>query len=324
VGAQTVSGLVHTMAAMGGDGFRVVYGTAHWDGTRWRARVGGNLLDPRWLDPIQPIQGGNLVIAMISDGLGQSSALVLGGYTDQPRPSTGSVVDVLPAGPGIQIVFMGANGVEYTTDRFIGSYMIGDPVYLNWDADKATIMGKIGAIAAPPPPVVVPPPPPAAGNGTTALLATASDTWGVGGWGRWATSRNGGEDVFTGTQGGYTVTGSWFYGAPKPELAGKTATRIRFRLPARISVGSFNAAATIHFYAHTSGSRPGGDVARTVGPHDVSIPAGWGGDYVDLPTSFGPVLAAGGGISIAGDPYAAFNSRLDDPESGKVLVDWTA
>jgi hypothetical protein len=193
-----------------------------------------------------------------------------------------------------------------------------------------TIIGKIAALA--PPPAAPPPPPvaPPAGNGTTILTATATDTWGVGGWGRWATSTQGREDVYAGTWGGQTVTGAFFYGAPRPELQGKTATRIQFKVPARLDVGSHNSAISIFVYAHNSQSRPGGDVNRIIGPHEVVIPAKWQGGLVDLPTTFGPAIAGGGGISFAGGSYAGFQGRLttyqnrQDPESGKLIMDWTA
>jgi hypothetical protein len=55
----------------------------------------------------------------------------------------------------------------------------------------------------------------------------------------------------------------------------------------------------------------------------VVIQPGSGGGYVDLPTSFGPHIAAGGGISIAAGDYIGFNSRLKDPEAGKLLIDWS-
>lgn len=315
-----VAGFEHTMAAIPGGSTRRTYGTAYWDGTKWFANVGGSLLDARWLDPIQPIQNGNLVIDLTDDGRGQSTALVVGGYTDQPRPSTGVVLT-----PGAtEIVFTGADAEVYTTDRFIGTYIAGDPVYITWDAAKPTVIGKVAAISVPP---ALAPPDSAVGatSGQTTLIATASDTFGVGGWGRWATSRNGGEDVYTGTLGAYTLTGAWFYGAPKPELAGKTITRVRFRVPARLpQVGDYNNTVVVHFYAHNSGSRPGGDVSRIVGPHDANITAGWSGDYIDLPLTFAAALQAGGGISIAGNPYTGFASRLDDAQSGKILMDWTA
>jgi len=318
-----VAGLKHTMAAIPGGSTRRTYGVAHHAGGLWYAKIGDSLLTARWNAEVRPQQGLPIVVDITNDGQGQSTALVVCAYVDQPKPGTGTASEVIPGGPATEIVFVGEDGITYRTDQFIGEYNPGDPVYLAWDADKPTILGRIGAIAPPPPPVSAPPPPPTAGNGSTVLTATASDTFGVGGWGRWAGSTNGGEDVYTGSWGGYTLTGSWFYGAARPELAGKTATRIQFKVPARLAVGSNNAAATIHFYAHTSGSRPAGDVARVTGPHDISIPAGWQGGYVDLPTSFFPALAGGGGISIAGDPYAGFISRLDDPEAGKLILDWT-
>ena len=319
-----MTGLKYTMGAMEAGTTRRTYGTAYYDGSRWWARIGDSLLDARWLDPIQPLQGGRVVIDITNDGLGQSSALVIGGYTDQPRPSTGTVADILPPGPGVQLVVTGDDGVTYTTGRFIGSYNIGDPVYLTWDAATPTVIGKIGAISVPPP-VAPPVAAPGAGTGQAKRITVASDTWGVGGWGRWATSQAGGEDVYSGALGGYTLTGAWFYGAADPALAGKTVTGVRFYLPARLpGVGSYNAAATIHVYAHDSTGRPGGDVNRVAGPFDVNVIAGFRGGFIDLPLTFASALVNGGGISIAGGPYIGFESRLDNPESGKLLLDWTA
>jgi hypothetical protein len=260
--------------------------------------------------------------------MGQSTALVIGGYTDQPRPSTGTVLTV-----GVtDIVFTGEDGGSYSTKRFVNPYVDGvpprltyapgDQVYLTWDAATPTIIGIIPSVAVVH--TAAPIAPTGTTSGETALIATASDTyWGPGGWGSYASSRRGGEDVYSGTWSGVTVTGAWFYGAPKPELAGKTINRIQFKIPARMAVG-VNGPATIHLYAHNSSARPGGDVTRVAGPHDVVVAQGSSGGYVDLPLSFAAALAGGGGISLAGDPYVAFNSRLDDPESGKILMNWSS
>ena len=318
-------GLKYTMGAMDGGNNRRYFGTAFWDGSKWWAKLGddtNSLLDARWLDPIQPVQGGKIVVDVTNDGKGQSSALVIGGYTDQPRPSSGTVNEVIPAGVSTRLAFTGEDGASYTTDRFSGTYSPGDAVNLMWAAGVPTITGKIAAVTTVPE-AAPPPPPSSAKSGETKLSATASDTFGVGGWGRWATSRSGGEDVYAGTWAGYTLTGSWFYGAPRPELAGKTITRILFKVPARLSVGA-SGTATIHAYAHTSGSRPGGDVNRVTGPFDIPVPQGYGGGYTDLPLSFAPTLVAGGGISIAGDPYVGFQSRLDNPEFGKLIISWSS
>jgi len=314
-----MSGLKHTMAAIPGGNTRRTYGTAHWDGSRWYARIQDSLLDARWLDPIQPLQGGKIVIDLTNDGMGQSTALVVGAYSDQPRPSTGTVLAV----GATEVVFTGEDGTVYSTDRFIGTYSFGDLVFFVWAAGKPVIVGPVPSIVEVH--TAAPMAPAGSASGETALIATATDTyWAPGGWGSWATSQRGGEDVYTGTQGGYTVTGSWFYGAAKPDLAGKTVTRVRFKVPARLSVGASNAAVTINLYAHTSGSRPGGDVSRVVGPHPVTVQPGSKGGYIDLPLTFAPHLVAGGGISIAGGSYAAFESRLDDPESGKAIIDWSS
>ena len=316
-----MDGFKHTLEAIPEGSTRRAYGTAYWDGTAWWANIGGKLVGCRWLDPIQPLQGGNLVVDITNEGRGQYSALVIGGYTEQPRPSTG----VILALGVLEIVIAGEDTRTYTTKRYLGpieNYSLGENVYVTWDAATPTILGKVNEITVVPP-APPPPPPPVITTGETPLIATASDTWGVGGWGRWATSQRGGEDVYTGTWGGTTTTGAWFYGAPRPELQGKTITRIRFRLPARMAVGVY-APAVLHFYAHNAQSRPGGDVARVTGPHDVGIPYPFGGGEIDLPLSFAPALVGGGGISIAGDPYAGFNSRLDDPESGKLILNWSS
>jgi hypothetical protein len=315
------------MAAIPGGNTRRVYGAAFHDGARWWARVGDNLLDARWNASVRPEQGLSVVVDITNDGQGQSTALVMCAYVDQPTPATGTIQEFIPAGPANSIVFQADDGIVYQTDQVIeGTYNLGDPIYLNWDANKPTIIGKIGALAAPPPPAAPPAENAGAGNGQAKRITSASDTWwGPGGWGSWATSRGGGEDVYSGSQGGGTVTGAWFYGAPDPVLAGKTVNRIQFYLPARLpGVGGYNSTATIHLYAHDSWARPGGDVVRVTGPHDVNVIAGFRGGFIDLPLTFAPALVAGGGISIAGNPYIGFESRLDNPEAGKLLIDWTA
>lgn len=311
--------LKHTMGAIPGGNTRRTYGTAHWDGSKWRANVGGNLLDCRWLDPIQPLQGGAIVVDITTDDRGQSAALVIGGYANQPRPSTGSILTV-----GVsEIVFTGEDGTTYTTDRFVGTgYTIGDPVYITWDAAKPTILGKIPAVKTTPPANT---PTPSGGSdvaGTHKAAATKTDTWGVGGWGRWATSQRGGEDVYSGSYAGYTMSGAWFYGQSATVLAGRQVSAARFRLPQRLGVGA-SGSATVHLYAHTSPSQPSGDVSRTVGPFDISVAQNAPPQWVTLPSSFHAVLVAGGGISISGDPYVGFTGRLKDPLSGSLELDWT-
>lgn len=326
--------LRYTLGAMGGGKFRREFGRAYFDGSKWWAEVHGNLLDARWADPIMPAQGSTIVVDIASDGDGQASAFVSSMYTTQPRPSTATVAAI-----GVtELVLLGANGSGgYTTDRFLGAiedYTIGDAVRLRWSEGKPMVLDIISSVFVPAP---QDPPEQQSGppTGYEVLIATASDTfWGPGGWGSYATSRNGGEDLYTGTYNGQTVTGAWFYGAARPVLQGKTITKILFRVPGRILSAGTRAAVTLDLYAHTANARPGGDVNRVAGAHTITIPAGYNPSivleagsppgYVQLPLSFAQALAGGGGISIAGGPYSAYNSRLDDPESGKTILDWKA
>lgn len=326
--------LRYTLGAIGAGKFRREYGTAYFDGAKWWAEVHGNLIDARWADPVLPAQGSTIVVDIASDGEGQASAFVPSLYTTQPRPSTATVAAI-----GVtDLVLLGANGSGgFTTNRFLGAladYQIGDAVTLTWFEGKPMVLDIIGSVFVPAP---KPPPQQAAGppTGYEVLAASASDTyWGPGGWGSYASSQRGGEDVYTGSYNGQTVTGAWFYGAARPVLQGKTITKILFRLPARIVGAGTRAAVTLDLYAHTNGARPGGDVNRVSGPHTITVPAGYNPSmelepgsprgYVQLPLSFAPALVGGGGISIAGGPYSAYISRLKDPESGKTILDWKA
>lgn len=314
-----MGGLKKTLEAIPAGGTRRVFGTAYHDGTRWFASVGGNLLEARWLDPIQPKQGGPIVVDITDNGTGQSSALVIGGYTEQPRPSTGTILAV-----GItSIVFTGEDATVYATDRFIGSYVVGDLIYITWDAGTPTILGKVPSITVTPPAPPPAPPIPKPAVGIAKAAAGKTNTWwGPGGWGSYAASQQGGEQVYSGTWFGNTVTGSWFYGAAFTNLGSRTITEIRFRLPARLNIGA-SGSATVHLYAHTSKYQPGGDVARTVGPYNVTVAQSQGAHWVTLPLTFAAVLKAGGGISISGDPYVGFNGRIKDPQSGRIEMDWT-
>jgi len=312
-----MAALKKTLAAIPAGGTRRVYGTAYFDGLRWWANLNGNLLDARWSNSVSPQQDGPIVVDLTDNGDGQSSALVLTGYSDQPRPATGTVLSV-----GVtEIVLTGADGITYTTSRFSGSYMVGDPVYVAWDAAQPIILGKLPSITptpSAPPPVAATPVKQA---GTAKGAAGKSNAWwGPGGWGSWA---GGGEQVFSGSYGAGPVTGAWFYGAAFTNLGSKTITEIRFRLPQRLNIGS-SGSATVHLYAHTSKYQPGGDVTRTVGPFDVTVSQAQGAHWITLPLTFAPVLKAGGGISITGDPYVGFDGRLRDPQSGRIEMDWTA
>jgi len=312
-----MAALKKTLAAIPAGGTRRVYGTSYFDGSKWWVNLNGNLIDARWLSEVSPQQDGPIVVDLTNNGDGQSSAVVMGGYSDQPRPRTGTVLSV-----GItEIVMTGADGITYTTSRFSGTYSVGDPVYVAWDSATPIILGKLPSITPTPPTQAPIPATPVAQTGTAKAAAGKTNSWwGPGGWGSWA---GGGEQVYSGSYGAGPVSGAWFYGAAFTNLGSKTITAIRFRLPQRLNIGS-SGSATVHLYAHTSKYQPGGDVNRTVGPFNVTATQAQGAHWITLPLTFAPVLMAGGGISITGDPYVGFDGRLKDPQSGRIEMDWNA
>ncbi len=284
--------------------------------------VNGSVIPARWADPLVVSVGDPVTVAITAGPNGLGDAVVTGRITMKPRPGTGTVKTVPPSSSTITVT--GADVTDYTA-TFVASYTpaVNDNVILAWNANTPTVTGKVGTVAAPPPPPspVAPPPGPPA-TGTSTYTAQDSATWvpGLGVWDAWA--RQGGR-LYQGSNSGYTTYGAWFYAGSPGELAGRAVTRIQFTLGTRLAVGSYNAPITLHLYTHTSANRPGGDVTRVTGPYDVVIQPGAGQQTFDLPTSFATDLLNGGGISIAGDPYAGFNGRLQEPASGLLQIGWT-
>lgn len=285
--------------------------------------VNGNILYPRYQDPVVVAVGDPVVVAITAGPTGGGDAVVTGRLTLAPRPGTGTVKTVPASSATITVT--GTDGTDYTA-TFVGSYtpVVNDNVILAWNANTPTVTGKVGVVAAPavapPPPVSAPPPPPT--TGTSTYQATDSATWvpGLGLWDAWA--RQGGT-VYQGSSSGYATYGAWFYAGSAAQLVGRTVTRIQFTLGTRLGVGAYNSPVPVHLYTHGNANRPGGDVNRLTGPYDVTIQPGAGQVTFDLPTSFAADLLNGGGISIAGDPYAGFNGRLQEPASGLLTIDWT-
>ena len=311
--------LKHTLAAIPAGGTNRHFGTAYFDGETWWANVGGNNLGARWLDPIVPVQGEKIAVDITTDGTGQSSALVIGSYTDQPRPGAGTV---LTAGT-TELVVTGAFGGNFLTDRFIGSYSPGDPVVLLWDSSTPVVVGKLG-IPTQAPEGIAPPMPPGGEttSGTVKARAIKTNTWVDGfGWGNFAGSQNGGEQVYSGNDYG-TTTGAMFYGNAFNAAAGKTVTEIRLRIPKRLNVGT-SGSAQIHVYVHNSRNQPSGNVNRISGPYNFTVKQAEGAHWVVLPLAAAAGLVAGGGLAIYGNPYVGFNGRLKDIEAWRIEMDWT-
>lgn len=282
--------------------------------------VNGNILPARWADPLV-VAVGDPVLVDIRIGPGQGEAFVRCRLTTAPRPSEGTVKTVPPS--SVTITVTGTDGADYTA-KFLSSYTpaVNDNVILSWNAATPTVQGKVGTVAAPLATVAIAPTAPATRTGSTPYAASDAATWvpSLGVWDRWA---GGGGNVYQGSNGGYTTYGAWFYAGSPSELSGRTITRVQFTLGSRRSVGSYNSPVTVHFFAHTNVSRPGGDVTRTTGPYDVTIQPGSGQTTFDLPTTFGAALQAGGGIAISGEPYAGFNGRNIEPASGLLTIDWS-
>lgn len=302
------------------DGVRIAPGYADiWP----NVKVGGLSQVAAWPSGVYAAPGEPVFVAELVRPDAPAQYVVLGRVgADGPREAT---VTTVPGGS--DTITVTADSVAYTA-TFLNGYTptVGDRVRLLWQGRDVTVIGKVGVTPAalgtvggtaePPKPV---------GHGTFNAPATDSATW-VPSNGVWDAHAKGGGHLYQGSVNGVTTHGAWFYGNTMAELAGATVTRILFRVPARRSVGNYNAAGTIHLYAHTSPNRPGGDVSRVSGPTNVTIPAGWnpapGEGWVDLPTSIAATLIAGGGISISGDPYMGFVGKPSDPASGQLRLDW--
>lgn len=291
-------------------------------GSGLAVNVNGGVLKALWADPLSVREGDRVLVDISSSRAGGGAAFVRSRLAGAPRPPTGTVATVPAGSPTITVT--GSDGIVYTA-TITASYtpVVGDNVVLDWASSQPNVTGKVTSTAPViPPPTAVAPPPASSTTGSTPFPAADADTlWPAGGWGTWA---GGGGRVYQGSYGSGPVYGAWFYNGATAQLAGKTITRIQFMLGPRRPVGSNNSPVTVHLYAHTSGSKPSGDVARTVGPFDVTAQPGQGLTSYDLDLSFASVLQQGGGIAIAGEPYAGFQGVREHPESGLLIIDWRA
>lgn len=289
--------------------------------------VWGNVVPARFADPLYLVAGDPVLVDITSRGIGQSEAVVVCKLTAQPRPATGTIKAV-PVGDVVEV--LADDGVTYKAE-FIGTYAVGNYVYLNWAAGTPTVVGKKGETKPPPPPKpdpvvvedkVAPPPPPRKVTGKTEAPATRSGTFVhfAGSWDTWA---GGNQNLFQGNYGYGDLTGAWFYGTRLKALNdGRKITRIQFRVPGRRSVGNYNAALSMRLWTHRSGSRPSGNVSLDDGPYGHTIGPRQGAHYIDLPLSFAPRLLAGGGIAITGGAYLSVNGRAVDVQSGLIIMHW--
>lgn len=290
-----------------------------------QVNVGGVVLPARWADPLVVKEGDPVLVALTSGATGQSEAVVMCRTSARPRAAQGTVASAPPGSTTITVDTV--EGV--VTAPFLAPYTpaIGDLVVLAWGAGEAVVMGKVGAVPAPP--VVTPPPappaapPPPSASGTLEVPSTDSATFNVGA-GRWLRpDEQNGSSVVQGSYNSPTFTGSWFYGWSASQLDGAAITAVRIWVGPRRRIGDYNSALPLHVHLHTSPGRPGGDVARVAGPIDLLIPPNFPGGWFGLDAGWGPILVAGGGISITGSPYLAIAGRGDSPQSGLLSIDWS-
>ncbi len=297
-------------------------GRIELSGATWRVTMGTSPVQAIWMEHVIPRDGAPCLLALSTLPGGQTTAWVLGMTQQDAMP--GFTGTVLVATGGSQTITVDVNGVSQTA-TIIAPYVpaVNDIAVLEVRGGVLYTAGELGvAIPAPvvPPTTEQTPPPPPVVTGTSEFRSQDSGTYtaAVGGWNGYY-----GQNVYSGS--GYVPpsTGHWFYNGATRGLADKTNIgQVRFYLGARQRAGSYNSAATVHFYRHNNDNRAGAP-GLTAGPHDISIPAGWGGGWVTLPQSFGVALKGGGGISISGDPYVGFVSGAASPLSGTLSIDWS-
>lgn len=284
--------------------------------------VMGNVLAARWSDPLSVAEGDTVLVQMgtgRTQGLG--TCIVVARLNSRPRPARGTVTVVPPSSETVSV--QGDDGVTYIA-TFGTSYtpVVNDKVVLSWTSATPNIISKISITApatpvAPPAPVA--PPPPAPVTGSTGYWATDSNTyWPPGGWGSWAGGRG---RVYQGNYGSGDVYGAYFYNGAPTQLQGRTITGCSVALGSRIAAGSYNSPVTVHIYATSNSTRPGGNITTVGGPIDVTAWPGQGLTRYSIGSLAGHLLN-GGGIAILGNPYAGFLGIPEQPDAGSLIFDW--
>lgn len=263
----------------------------------------------KWAGEFVPVHG-DPVLVLLQGG----QAYVLAPVASAGRPATGTVSTV----PGGSTVTVNVAGVS-TACTFLASYspVVGDTVALDWSSSQPRVLGKIGTVGAPAAPAPPSAPPPAASAGVTTFPAVDSGSFRDGSW------RGDTSDVIQGDAPGYAGhgnNGAWFYGSAPESLAGATVTKAEVYLPSGSSSVSTPA---VHLYRHGSRTRPAGDVTRLAGPFDVAKPWGTAGWYPFDTAAAQVIVNLGGGVGIAGTPYARLDGLSKNGQSGALRITWS-
>lgn len=298
----------------------------HPDTGELAVNLDGNIVDCSWADHVHVFAGDTVLAAVIRGARGQAEAVIMARLAGERERPVGGTVFSVPGGATPTIVVTGSDGYFYNA-YYAMSYtpVVGDPVYMAWGGGRPCVVGKLkGAFTRDPTtntdPTPVDSPPDDDVEGEAIFAAEASGTWSTTD-GAWDAYRFGANHVYQSA----TQNGAWFYhGGPDLLNDGRTIDGVEFTLGQRLAVGAYNEPVVVHFYLHTSQTKPAStDVTRTAGAYDVLIPGGTTSNTVELPVEWGPDLVAGGGISISGDNLAGFKSSTEDSSSGLLALGWT-
>lgn len=198
---------------------------------------------------------------------------------------------------------------------------LGDPVRVVEFAGERLAFGLGAAPASPGTPGAVVQGPDAAPGpalaGTSRYPAVDSGYWSSADG--WAGSVSYGSRLMQGTSAG-TNTGAWFYGPGPGELAGRTIVAARVRVVRTDGYGPAEAAAA-HLFAHTSTTRPAGNVTLTVPAGDATAPRG-GADVFPVSVAAAEQVVAGGGLAISGGEHLVLDGVRERADSGLLEIDW--
>lgn len=295
-----------------------VRGTVVAGSGAYAVNVNGNVLPVSSIDPVAVSLGDSVLVAVISGATGQAEAIVLGRMANTMRPATGTVATV-PVGSQT-ITVNGADGGTYTAYILSGyTPAVGDNVEFSFIGGYPYV-SKAQTTPTPPPVQTVAAPPSTPNSGTTSFAASDSATYGPFGWGSWGNT----SEVYSGTWGGSTVNGAWFYAGGPSQLQGRTITGGRVTLGPRVGgVGSYNSPATVNIYSHGSVNRPAGNISLINGPVTVTAQPYQGLTTYPLTQAQAQDIVNGGGIGISFGDYAAFQGIQANAQSGTVSIDWS-
>lgn len=252
--------------------------------------------------------------------IGPGGAQVLAPVTTTPRPVTGTVAG--SAAGGLVPVTTTSGEVQA---RYTGTApSLGTPVRLDWAGSQPWVWpGAVAATSTSQP--VAPAEPPASQprpeSGTLRLPAVDSASWAVH---RGAWSSTTGTDVLQGMWGSLVYRGYWWLGAAPTALRGRTLTGFRLWVPARrAGMGQWSIAAQLRLTTHPSMARGRQEPARDAGPWAFTVAPDHKGAWVSPPLALAQQLVNnGGGLALAGDPYAGVVGVGADARSGRVEIDW--